>query len=161
MTNALVQIIPEGKLTVPEFREWIDAMEVTLCGHEDAHIKGAELDDFYPLTHMFTPGLYTRQIFMPADTVCITRIHLYEHPFVVSKGRVSIYDGEKIITVEAPYHGVTKPGTKRIIYNHEDTVWTTFHVTEKSDLESIEEFAPLVCDKWEDFDRLVNKEISL
>ena len=39
----------------------------------------------------------------------------------------------------APYTGITKPYTRRILYIHEDTIWTTFHVTEETDLAKLEE----------------------
>lgn len=39
----------------------------------------------------------------------------------------------------APYSGVTKPGTKRLIYINEDTIWATVHATDK---ETVEEVIP-------------------
>ena len=93
-----------------------------------------------PLTHRFTPGLYIREILMPKGTLVISRTHKFEHPFVVSKGRVSVWDqdwGVKHIT--APYCGITKPGTRRVLLIHEDCVWTTFHVTTETDPEKIVE----------------------
>ena len=40
---------------------------------------------------------------------------------------------------EAPYHGITYPGTKRVIYTHTDCLFVTVHVTNETDLEKIEE----------------------
>jgi hypothetical protein len=34
--------------------------------------------------------------------------------------------------------GVTMPGTKRALRIHEDTIWTTFHATELTDVAEIE-----------------------
>lgn len=34
---------------------------------------------------------------------------------------------------------VSPPGTKRALFAHEDTVWTTVHVTDETDLKKIEE----------------------
>lgn len=81
-----------------------------------------------PLTHIFTPGLYARQIFMPAGSLIVSKIHKTEHPFIVSKGSVSVWieDGEEIF-IEAPHTGITKPGTRRVLYIHENCTWTTFH----------------------------------
>lgn len=93
-----------------------------------------------PLVHRFTPGLYVREIFMPKGTVVISKIHKTEHPYVVSKGVVSVWiDGVGVQKIVAPYTGITKPGTRRILYIHEDTVWTTFHPTDETDLARIEE----------------------
>lgn len=84
-----------------------------------------------PLTHRFVGGLYIREIFMPAGTMITSLIHKTTHPFFVLQGRVSVYsenDGEQII--EAPYIGTTTPGTRRVLYIHEDTVWATTHITD-------------------------------
>lgn len=79
------------------------------------------------LTHTFTPGLYSRRWEADAGTLWVTRKHLSRHQFVILKGKVSVWvDGEETI-YEAPYHGITEPGTRRILYLHSDTCWTTFH----------------------------------
>ena len=93
-----------------------------------------------PVTHRFTPGLYIREIFMPAGTALTSKIHCTEHPYVISRGVVSVFteaDGAKLLS--APYFGITKPGTRRLLYIHEDTIWTTFHPTDLTDVAAIEE----------------------
>lgn len=91
-----------------------------------------------PLQHIFTPGLYTRTIFMPAGTLLTSRIHLYEHPFVISQGVVEVRDDDGgWQSLRAPHIGVTKPGTRRVLRIIEDAVWTTFHVTNETDPEKI------------------------
>jgi hypothetical protein len=80
-----------------------------------------------PLKHSFTPGLYIREIFMPAGTLLTSKIHKTEHPFIVSKGKLNVFLNGEMQYIEAPYKGVTKPGTRRVIYILEDCIWTTFH----------------------------------
>jgi hypothetical protein len=80
-----------------------------------------------PLKHSFTPGLYIREIFMPAGTLLTSKIHKTEHPFIVSKGKLNVFLDGEMQYIEAPYRGVTKPGTRRVIYILESTIWTTFH----------------------------------
>jgi hypothetical protein len=80
-----------------------------------------------PLKHSFTPGLYIREIFMPAGTLLTSKIHKTEHPFIVSKGKLNVFLDGEMQYIEAPYMGVTKPGTRRVIYILEDCIWTTFH----------------------------------
>lgn len=91
-----------------------------------------------PLRHIFTDGLYSRQIFMAAGTILTSRTHKTEHQFIVSKGKCIVNDGETIEEISAPYIGITKPGTKRAIYIEEDTLWTTFHATSETCIEKIE-----------------------
>lgn len=100
--------------------------------------SGAPLVDL-PVTHRFTPGLYTREIFMPAGTLLTSRIHKTEHPYVITKGRVSVFiPGGEVQHLEAGYVGITKPGTRRVLYVHEDCTWLTFHPTQSQDLAEIE-----------------------
>jgi hypothetical protein len=94
-----------------------------------------------PVTHHWTPGLYAREIFMPAGLIITSEIHKTEHPFVVSKGRVLVYleSENRWEVIQAPHFGVTKPGTRRLLLIVFDTVWTTFHVTAKTDVGEIED----------------------
>lgn len=89
--------------------------------------------------HRFTPGLYSRQIFLKAGNICTSNIHKTEHQFIISKGKCRIWDGMNgWQTYEAPHHGITYPGTRRALHILEDVIFTTFHVTDKTDLKEIE-----------------------
>lgn len=108
----------------------IDTLEkaITEC------LKQAEC----PVVHRFVPGMYIRETTIPAGTVGVSMEHKTEHPFVITKGRVRVYsDNESFVIYEAPYTGITLPGTRRILMAEEETVWTTFHVTNHTDLDSI------------------------
>ncbi len=101
--------------------ERLDALEKAMLT-SDAH--PVEL----PVTHRFTPGLYAREIFMPAGTLLTSRIHKTEHPYVVISGKVSVFiEGVGVEHIEAPFVGITKPGTRRVLYIVEDCRWITFH----------------------------------
>lgn len=92
-----------------------------------------------PLVHRFTPGLYSREIFMPKGTLVISKIHKTEHQFIVSRGAVTVWDEKDGIThIQAPFAGVTTPGTRRVLYINEDCVWTTFHPTTETNVEQLE-----------------------
>ncbi len=87
-----------------------------------------------PVSHRFTPGLYIREILLPAGTLLTSAIHKTEHPFVVSAGIVRVMEpGQPPVTIEAPYTGITTPGTRRLLYAIEDTIWTTFHPTTRGE----------------------------
>jgi len=96
-----------------------------------------------PVVHRFTPGMYIREITMPKGVIGTSKIHKTTHPFVISKGCVSVWSKETgVVTMRAPFTGVTTPGTRRILYMHEETVWTTFHPnpTNETDLAKVEDF---------------------
>lgn len=84
-----------------------------------------------PVTHRFTPGMYIREIFMPAGTWVTSMTHNTVHPFFVLQGKANVYsdnDGAQII--EAPYVGVTTPGTRRVLEIITDCIWCTCHPTD-------------------------------
>ena len=97
-----------------------------------------EKDFFNPIKHKFCNGLYIREIFNPAGQLLVTKIHKKEHPFFLMKGKMSILTEDGVKHIQAPHHGITKPGTKRIIYTHTDCVFVTVHATDKTDVDEIE-----------------------
>jgi hypothetical protein len=101
-----------------------------------------------PLIHRFTPSMYVREIFMPKGSLITSKIHITEHPFTISKGKVSVsIDGDDWQIYEAPYTGITKIGTRRILYIEEDCVWTTYHVNEDN-CTNVEEIEDRILDKY-------------
>ena len=88
--------------------------------------------------HRFTDGIYAREITIPEGVCLVGARHKTRHFFIVSQGECIINDGYNITTLEAPYMGITEPGTKRAITALYDTVFTTFHVTDKTDVDEIE-----------------------
>lgn len=120
--------------------EFQTAMNALVDRFEQAIVgSGLPLADF-PLVHRFTPGMYIREIFMPAGSVLTSKIHKTEHPYVISKGVVTVWTAEQgAITLSAPHTGITKPGTRRVLFVHEDTIWTTFHVGDETTVEEIED----------------------
>lgn len=80
------------------------------------------------LRHFFVPDQYIREITMKKGSIIVTRKHLVDHVFIISKGVVTVFvPGEGISILQAPYTGITKAGTKRLLYVNEETIWTTTH----------------------------------
>lgn len=92
-------------------------------------------------TNRFTNGLYSRELRMEAGTVWLSRVHKTEHQFVVSDGICDVWTEEigGWRLHEAPFHGITKPGTQRVLMILMDCVWTTFHPTFEQDVATLEE----------------------
>jgi hypothetical protein len=81
-----------------------------------------------PVNHLFCHGMYIRSVSCPAGATITTKIHKTEHPFTVSKGKVKVMNEEGQWTeISAPYTGITKRGTRRVVLVIEDCVWTTYH----------------------------------
>jgi hypothetical protein len=92
-----------------------------------------------PVTHRFTPNMYIREVFVPAGTILTSEIHKEEHPHVLSLGKITMWDGEGgEITVSAPYCGITKANARRVVLVHDNCIFTTFHVTQATNVEDAE-----------------------
>lgn len=134
MTNDLVLALPEEVMVAPTMREKVLALE--------AHMKNLGLphiDDICPVRHHFSPGVYAREMFIPKGTIIVGKIHKHVNLNIMSAGELSVLTENGIERVRAPFTIVSPPGTKRVAYAHEDTVWTTIHGTDITDVDEIEE----------------------
>ena len=107
------------------------------------------------ITHYFAPGMYAREMWMPADCLITGKIHLTEHLNILSQGRVSVSNKGESVTMEAPYTFVSPVGTKRAIYAHEDSTWTTIHATDLTDPDKIED--EIIAESFQELDALEHK----
>ena len=89
------------------------------------------------VTHHFADGIYARELLIPAGVCLVGALHKTNHLFTVSEGECVAVTHEGREEIKAPYMGQTHPGMKRVIYAITDTVWTTFHVTEETDVDKI------------------------
>jgi len=92
----------------------------------------------FPLTHTFAPGAYARTIQLFANTLIVGKIHRHAHLNIVSNGHVTVVTEFGRMQIRGPHVFTSQPGTKRALIAHEDTVWTTIHLTNSTDLDEIE-----------------------
>jgi hypothetical protein len=92
-----------------------------------------------PVAHHFSKGVYAREIRIPKGTVLTGKIHKYANLNIMSQGDLSVLmeDGT-VQRIKAPFTVVSPPGTRRVAYAHEDTIWTTIHGTDETDVDAIE-----------------------
>lgn len=115
------------------------AFEVEAALLEDGALAGTDTEQVCPVNHSFGDGCYIREWNSPPGVLTVSKVHKVAHPFFVLKGKVSVLTEEGVQTITAPYYGITQPGTKRLLYTHEETQWVTVHVTDETDLTAIEE----------------------
>ena len=103
------------------------------------HMKGMPQTDC-PVTHRFAPGVYLREIFMPADAIVIGKIHKTKHFNLLVRGACFIVhsDGTRE-ELRAPGVFVSEAGVQKVLYITEDMVWQTIHPTNETDLCRLEE----------------------
>lgn len=90
------------------------------------------------LFHYFAPGIYARELHIPAGMTLTGKIHKYPQLNILSKGKISVLTEDGVKEVEAPFAVVSPAGTKRIAYAHTDCVWTTILNTDETDIAKIE-----------------------
>lgn len=110
--------------------ESIDALEAAII----ADLPQVEI----PVKDYFSKGVYAREIFIPKGTVITGKIHKFTNLNIMSQGEMSVLTEDGIKRVKAPFTIVSPPGTRRVAYAHEDTIWTTIHGTEKTNVDEIE-----------------------
>jgi hypothetical protein len=91
-----------------------------------------------PVVHHHLPGMYAREMRIPAGIALTGKTHRHAHLNVLSEGEITVWTEEGMKRLKAPFRFESKPGTKRIGYAHTDVVWTTYHPTWETDLELIE-----------------------
>lgn len=91
-----------------------------------------------PVQHHFAPGMYGREITIPEGVCIVGKLHRHSHLNCISKGRIAVFTEFGREVLEAPLTFVSEPGTKRVVLALTDTVWTTFHKTDSTDLAEIE-----------------------
>lgn len=92
-----------------------------------------------PLVHRFAKGLYAREMFLPKGTIAVGKIHRHECITIVSQGDITLLTESGRQRFKAPYTAVSPAGTKRVALAHEDTILTTIHATDETDLEKLED----------------------
>lgn len=80
-----------------------------------------------PLEHFFAPGIYIREIFMPAGTMVIGQVHKTEHFNVILEGRVRVVIDGEVHELKAPCTFVSKAGVSKVLRVLESCRWQTIH----------------------------------
>jgi len=88
--------------------------------------------------HYFAPGIYVKEVTMPAGSIIVGKPHKTEHLCVMLQGRMELLkDDGSIVELVAPATFVGKPGRKiaRII---ETVVFQNIFATDETDVEKLE-----------------------
>lgn len=102
------------------------------------HMRGLPQTEC-PVTHRFAPGVYIREIKMPADTIVIGKVHKTEHFNILIRGScIIVHDNGVREELRAPYTFVSKPEVQKVLYITEDMIWQTVHVTDETNLQRLE-----------------------
>jgi len=133
----------EGKHSPERLRARIEQLEKIMF-ESPARIE-------IPRRDYFAAGLYAREILIPKGTVLTGKIHCYEHLNFIAFGDISVLTENGIERIVGPATIISQPGTKRVGYAHEDTLWTTVHAAKWSDRDGDQMEKALVVETHEQY----------
>ena len=110
-----------------------------------------------PLVHHHADGIYGREIHIPAGTVLVGAIHLFDCLAVLSQGIIRVVTDNDDKVLHAPKTFTIPAGAKNVGLAITDVVWTTFHPNASGERDPERLRAMLTTDNYGDVELLVNK----
>ena len=126
--------------SVKEKRKQILDFESTLLSMQDQ--DGVYLGDNHkhPLKHVFTEGIYLRELRLEAGTTIVGKIHKEDHIVFLLHGIVAVATDNGVQEYEAPCYIKSPAGVKRVAHAVTDIIWVNIHAnpTNTEDLKELE-----------------------
>jgi len=116
----------------------LEAAMVAAAAAADPDFAPGCTDAIAPVRHHFAPGLYAREIFLPAGTRIVGKIHRTAHLMTVVAGSGFLWNEFAAYEYRAPFTHLTTPGAKNVLWVREDSIIVTYHPTTLTDLAAIE-----------------------
>lgn len=114
-----------------------------------------------PVVHHFFPGLYIRELTIPAGVLAIGHAQKYEHLNIILQGRVSMFEEGKVKFIKGPLMFMGQPGRK-FGYVTETIVWQNIfpNPTNETDIEKLEAIFFEKSDQWLAHDKEQLKQLT-
>ncbi len=126
--------------SVKEKRQQILDFEATLLSMQDQ--DGVYLGDNHkhPLKHVFTEGIYLRELRLEEGTTIVGKIHKEDHIVFLLHGIIAVATDNGVQEYEAPCYIKSPAGVKRVAHAITDIIWVNIHAnpTNTEDLEELE-----------------------
>ena len=124
---------------------------VNVVTHQDSKL--------FPLKHTFADGIYVRQMSMRPGSVVVGAIHKHLHVWFLLTGHISVATEDNTEDYIAPCYVVATPGTKRVIYANEESIFVNIHKNPSNtqNLDKLE--AEIVSKNYKEYEKYINKNI--
>jgi hypothetical protein len=99
-------------------------------------------------SHYFGPGIYIREVVLPADAIVLGHAHRAECMNMLVKGKMAILEDGAIRVLEAPFMFVSPPGRK-LAYIIEEVVFQNIIATTETDVDVLEDLIVERSPVWE------------
>jgi hypothetical protein len=112
-----------------------------------------------PLIHKFAEGIYVREIFIPAGTYIVGKIHKFSHPNFLMSGTVDVVtESGGCERLTGPLSMISPPGTKRALRAITDLVWITVHhnPTNTQDIAELEKI--VIAESYEEYHKFIDNQ---
>lgn len=80
-----------------------------------------------PVEHIFEPGMYIREMRIPAETLFIGRPHLVGHRCELVQGKILLVTEDAKLHLEAGAELQSKPGYMMCLYSKTPVIGRTYH----------------------------------
>jgi len=149
MKESEIQAVP-----VPEIRGKVAALEKMMLQLPQQQMEAV---------HHYAPGLYGKELRIPAGTLIVGKVHLQGHLNFLMEGCITVFTEQGMKRLSAPFILSSEAGMKRVGVTHTDTTWVTVHAIEGAELLEPDEVEKvLTVDTMDDYDELleyVSKEL--
>lgn len=112
----------------------------------------------FPLKHSFADQIYIRQMNMKKDTLVVGAIHNHLHVWFLLTGSLTVVTETSNEDFIAPCYVISKPGAKRVIYAHEDSIFVNIHKNPDNikDIDQLE--AIIVSKNYKEYEEYTNQK---
>ena len=109
----------------------------------------------FPLKHTFADGIYIRQMDMKAGSMVVGAIHNHLHVWFLLTGRLAVVTEKTIEEFIAPCYVLAEPGSKRVIYAVEESIFVNVHKNPKNieDINKLE--SEIVSKTFEEYEQYI------
>ena len=129
-----------------------DGIEIEGDGNNIVHSSN------FPLKHTFADGIYIRQMDMKAGSIVVGAIHNHLHVWFLLTGKLAIATEESIEEVISPCYLLAKPGSKRVIYAIEDSIFVNIHKNPEN-IKNIDELeGEIVSKTFKEYEEYINNK---
>ena len=111
----------------------------------------------FPLKHTFADGIYVRQMDMKAGSAVVGAIHNHLHVWFLLTGHLAVATEDDVEEFISPCYVLAKPGSKRVIYAIEDSIFVNIHKNPNNikDIDKLEK--EIVSFTFEEYEEYINK----
>jgi hypothetical protein len=95
---------------------------------------------------------------MQQNSFLVGAIHKHEHVWFLLTGHITVVTEDTVQEYIAPCYTVSNPGSKRVIFANEDSIFVNVHKNPDNtkDIDVLDK--QIVCDTWEEYNEYIKNK---